>query len=322
MTDFFELPRPQPNPNLETLDMQSLGFQPDQKEPFKKSCNSSPTNSQENSTKKNPEIQSPNHYAFPIDKGENLFNYSNEDEKETYHESVSVAHDSTKKALAIIEESLESLKKKEEKPIVIVKEKATQKQKQPKNAAQKIKNIIDFGEADLGEVGEWVEKTANCNKQDDDDDQSKDSDFDEVFIENKDGGNDLAVIKSSRDSVSNRSSTGAIPQKPEKFGLGNAGQSNHKKQGGGYMLNNLKDKAKSIQLAQGVSAEREKEQAPIKEKKVFEEEKKLMEEELEKPEIHQEGLEHLTNHDWEEISKRNLEKLNNSNFRIHTEEDT
>ena len=323
MSDFFELPRPQPNPHLTSLDSKSLDLQPpqlsnphppvNQNEIIAFDDNSLDNDSDEASGGKADVLpihtnEITNEEAQKQDK---ISNGDNEDDKETRHESV--AHDSTRKTLAIIEENLEKLKKEDE----FLNRNPQKKVSKTPNVSRKIQNIIDFGEADLGEVGEWVEKTANINKADEDDDaDGKDSDFEDVFNDTKQKNLSETRPKDSRDSGSREKQMNI-----EKFGIG---KSTNKKTSGGYMVNNLKDKANSMLLAQGVATSSQKEQKKMNEgiKKlivpIFEEEKKPLE--VGQENKHEE-LDHFSHGDWEEISKRNLEKLNSSNIRIQSEED-
>ena len=277
MTDFFELPRPKPNANLQTLDMNSLGFKnpsmqdhnlPNkeeqdkvledknpipEKEAINEIINFSDNSQDEDRSGCNPDVQLViQNIKESNDKilENNDANFDNEDDKDTYQESV--AHESsTKKALQIIEENIQSLKKEE-----ILSQNLSEKQKKPQKnkplannsqLSKKIQNIIDFGENDLGEVGEWVEKTANCNKQDEEADE-KDSDFENVFDENQPKTD--TQPKSQRESKEEPVKVTNSSRNVEKFGIG---PSIIKKSSGGYMMNNLKDKAKSMLLAQGVA---------------------------------------------------------------------
>jgi len=361
MSDFFELPRPKPNANLETLDMKSLGLNDaapilqsipsphlDQisqhlssaEKPVKDEIIGFTENSQdEERSGGNADVQEvlqeiSKTYNKNVENQEKMSNDDNDD-KETHHESV--AQEPTKNALQIIEENIQSLKKEEiQAQFIAQKQKNTIQIKKPlttnSQLSKKIQNIIDFGENDLGEVGEWVEKTANCNKQDDDF-EVKDDDFDEVFDDSKNKTENIP--KSSKESNEDHSMRSKNNNNIERFGIGTA---TNKKSGGGYMMNNLKDKAKSMLLAQGVAtAQNNQLKGTIeddKKKDVVmignpEEEKKLVEEEKGDGFNHlnrvlglnNEDIEHYTNHDWEEISKRNLEKLNSSNIRMHSEED-
>ncbi len=326
MSDFFELPRPKPNPHLSSLDMQSLDLQPPQ---HSNPQHDAPANQHEiiafddNSLDNNDSDEASGGKAdvLPIhtkettneetQKQDKISNVDNEDDKETHHESV--AHDSTRKTLAIIEENLEKLKKEDE----LLNRKSKEKMSKTPTVSRKIQNIIDFGESDLGEVGEWVEKTANINKADDDDAEGKDSDFEDVFDETKQKNLSETRPKDTKDSGSQEKQMNI-----EKFGIG---KPTNKKTNGGYMVNNLKDKANSMLLAQGVATSSQNpEHKKINEglKKpivpIFEEEKKPLDVGKENK---REEFDHFSHSDWEEISKRNLEKLNSSNIRIQSEED-
>ena len=372
MTDFFELPRPNPNPNIETLDMKVFSLDPSPSNPIQENNphnNFSSNEANRNEPLKNDEIiafdedsfneplsggkaevndvqegssnqetTQKNNYNDEVLQRENPLkfmeknsNNDNEDDKDTYHESL--AHDSTgKKTLAIIEESIQSLKKEENnviKPVIKQNE-----QKKSTHLSKKIQNIIDFGEGDLGEVGEWVEKTANVNQQGQDNDDGYDSDFEGVFEDSKPEKDRVeALPKSSKESPK----TQVFKEKTnniEKFGIG---KPTSKKNSGGYVTNNLKDKAKSMLLAQGVSISQQEESKKVIQddrkqeillNKHYEEEKVLLHNDDDKAEIkkkHHEAnndeIEHYSDHDWEEISRRNLEKLNSSNFRMQSEED-
>lgn len=332
MTDFFELPRPNPNPNLEILDMKSEGFQPSNSQP--NSLNDpnkikiSPNNeiigfSEEDDPNTDPVIIKNTLYSNQKQNQEKISELDVDDDKETYHESL--AQDSTKKALTIIEESLDKIKKDEATKNLIFQ---TKKPIVNLHLSKKIQNIIDFGEADLGEVGEWVEKTANCNVNQEEED--KDSDFEDVFDDSKPKIFSENLPKISKEPNEDKNIKDKA-KNVEKFGIGKSNTAN-KKNNNGYMLNNLKDKAKYMLLAQGVATSSQKETKEInegdkanlmlEEKKTEDVFKKNLEEEKKIVNTNQDGenLE-FSNKDWEEISKINLEKLNSSHIRMQSEED-
>lgn len=345
MSDFFELPRTKPANPIETLEMKALAL-----ETVKKSERlEKPAETLENPKEficfsENDEISQRN-----CENEEKLSEITEKSQKnasnfeeETHHESV--RNEPLKKTLEIIEENLEKIKQEATK-----KQGETEKKQgnlaKNKQISKKIQNIIDFGEAELGEVGEWVERTANCEKNSEN--SREDSDFDEVFTESH-RENQGKTEKMERKSKGNGENVGKI----EKFGLGGDKKNTGK---GGYMVNNLKDKAKSMQLAQGVKTNNEKTKENMNENeknfnenninehnfnennanenninenydinnKNFNENKRKMIgfHEEEKNLIGEKEPEHYNNNDWEEISKRNLEHLNQSNIRIHTEED-